>query len=157
MFVVNLDTVASIGSAWMSLFDNLIEEVVEVFVLCLSVVSMNQPTPSDLTHLSHAASEGNALGFLQNTFRVKSAVHSMVGILVNECAQLCLNLKLDISADNFAHVGNVDDVDKQEVGHSSGDLLVWLDTCDTGLPSTKNVLRSGFGWRSRGSRWVGSC
>lgn len=141
MFVVNLDTVASIGSAWMSLFDNLIEEVVEVFVLCLS----------------HAASEGNALGFLQNTFRVKSAVHSMVGILVNECAQLCLNLKLDISADNFAHVGNVDDVDKQEVGHSSGDLLVWLDTCDTGLPSTKNVLRSGFGWRSRGSRWVGSC
>lgn len=110
--------IVDVGIPRVALYDNAIEEIVVRFVLCLS----------------HAAFEGNPAIVIKDAFRGDESIHALVGVLVDEGAQLSLNLELYPSARNFLHVLVVDDVNKEKVGHVLGKLLRGLDTRDAGFP-----------------------
>lgn len=103
------------------------------------------------TYLSHATSEGDSPSVVNDTLGVNSPVHTMVGVLVDEGAELRLNLKLNSLASDLLHIFVVYDIEKQEICNRLCNLLVRLNTGDAGFPWTKEVLWTGLG---RGSRWL---
>lgn len=132
--------IVDVGIPRVTLYDDAIEEIVIRFVLCLYQVrtcilsSGHGRKRFPCTYLGHAAFESNPAIVIKDAFRGDESIHALVGVLVDEGAQLSLNLKLYPSARNFLHVLVVDDVNEEKVGHVLGKLLRGLHTRDAGFP-----------------------
>lgn len=99
--------------------------------------------------------------FLEYRSRQHSKIDPLVGVTVDDFSKLGLNLELDASALDLAHILVLYNIVKEKVGHDLGHGVLRQIACNGGLPWAK---RSPFGlrfWRrtlcarSRGS-FVGS-
>lgn len=146
MVVNDLHSIAAIWRPGIALNNHIVEKVVEGFVMGLLKKKVSDASlymeacMYAAAYLCHTTLKGNPASIVQNRLSVENSVNAMVRVLVNQCAQLCLNLEQISATQNLVHVRAVDDVDEQEVRNSFGQLFVRLDACYAGFPWSQYVL-----------------